>query len=164
PVRRWTMGVSHEFDRRLVARAIPRTWDLCYATPGYLPRQARGYRVLYAANRHPRVERRLTHEARRSAGGGRPDMTLLDQRRWEGALVQHVDAVLSPDVPALLRASHALILPSVSDGFAYVVLEAMAAGCVPFVTPTAGASEIARLVDERLVQPRDEFASVVARL
>jgi glycosyltransferase involved in cell wall biosynthesis len=68
------------------------------------------------------------------------------------------------DVPSLLASSHALVLPSASDGFGYVVLEAMASGAVPFVSPEVGAAELVRDLDIRLVQPRATFARVVPKL
>jgi glycosyltransferase involved in cell wall biosynthesis len=38
------------------------------------------------------------------------------------------------DIADLMRTSHALVLPSVQEGFPLVVLEAMASGCVPLVS------------------------------
>jgi glycosyltransferase involved in cell wall biosynthesis len=68
------------------------------------------------------------------------------------------------DVAGLMASSHALVLPSVTDGFAYVVLEAMASGCVPFVTPTVGSAELVRLIDPELVIPAEEFEHRVPEL
>jgi glycosyltransferase involved in cell wall biosynthesis len=45
-----------------------------------------------------------------------------------------------------------------------VVLEAMAAGAVPFVSPEVGAAEIVRTLDARLVQPRATVAEAVPEL
>ncbi len=64
---------------------------------------------------------------------------------------------------ALARA-HVLVLPSRADAFAYVVLEALATGTVPIVTPEVGASEIVRRLDPRLVRPLDGFAEGVQAL
>jgi glycosyltransferase involved in cell wall biosynthesis len=64
---------------------------------------------------------------------------------------------------ALARA-HVLVLPSRADAFAYVVLEALATGTVPVVTPEVGASEIVRRLDPRLVRPLDGFAEGVQAL
>ena len=40
----------------------------------------------------------------------------------------------SDDVPALMRRSDVLLLPSIEEGFPLVVVEAMASGCVPLVS------------------------------
>lgn len=72
--------------------------------------------------------------------------------------------VPTTDLLGLLSASHALVLPSVTDGFGYVVLEAMASGTVPFVTPEVGASELVRELSGELVLPYESFADAVPDL
>jgi glycosyltransferase involved in cell wall biosynthesis len=52
--------------------------------------------------------------------------------------------VQGPDKLRLLTAAKALVLPSYSENFGNVVLEAMAAGCPVLVTPEVGAAEIVR--------------------
>jgi glycosyltransferase involved in cell wall biosynthesis len=64
----------------------------------------------------------------------------------------------------MLAAAHYLVLPSRSDGFSYAVLEALASGAVPIVTPEVGASEVVRRLDQRLVIPRQDFAEGVSEL
>jgi glycosyltransferase involved in cell wall biosynthesis len=79
-------------------------------------------------------------------------------------------------VPEMLAAAHAFVLPSRSDGFSYAVLEALASGTVPLVTPEVGAAEVVRRLDERLVielpgfdeeaadlLPRLDFAALAPR-
>jgi glycosyltransferase involved in cell wall biosynthesis len=83
---------------------------------------------------------------------------------WSRHLSAGAPFVMHSDVPRLLGAAHALVLPSASDGFGYVVLEAMASGAVPFVTPDVGASELVARLDPRLVQPATEFAANVSEL
>jgi glycosyltransferase involved in cell wall biosynthesis len=83
---------------------------------------------------------------------------------WSRRLTERTRFRRHADVPALLSKAHALVLPSATDGFGYVVLEAMASGTVPFVSPEVGAAEIVRRIDERLVQPRADFAEAVAEL
>jgi glycosyltransferase involved in cell wall biosynthesis len=63
-----------------------------------------------------------------------------------------------------LARSHALVLPSRSDGFSYVVLEALASGTVPIVTPAVGAAEVVRRLDPRLVLPASGFAEAAMEL
>ncbi|HEY2570320.1 MAG TPA: glycosyltransferase [Solirubrobacteraceae bacterium] len=83
---------------------------------------------------------------------------------WSRRLAAGAPFVPHSNVPDLLAKAHALVLPSASDGFGYVVLEAMAAGAVPFVTPDVGASELVARLDPRLVQPAAEFAEGVSAL
>src|SRR5262249_39014515 len=56
------------------------------------------------------------------------------------------------------------VLPSRSDGFSYAVLEALASGAVPVVTPEVGAAEIVRRLDRRLVIERADFVEGVLDL
>lgn len=77
---------------------------------------------------------------------------------WSRRVSRGAPFVPHDDVPDLLGSAHALVLPSATDGFAYVVLEAMASGAVPFVTPEVGAAEVVRTLDPRLVIPAEDFA------
>lgn len=69
-----------------------------------------------------------------------------------------------PSARETLSTAHALVLPSRSDGFSFVVLEALASGAVPIVTPEVGAAEIVARLDRRLVIERREFAARAAEL
>jgi glycosyltransferase involved in cell wall biosynthesis len=103
------------------------------------------------------LARRLRGVAEIAAVGGAVDP-------WSRRLSAGVPFTMQSDVPSLLGRAHALVLPSASDGFGYVVLEAMASGAVPFVTPQVGASELVARLDPRLVQPGDVFAANVSEL
>lgn len=83
---------------------------------------------------------------------------------WSRRLAARASFERHLEVAPLLARAHALVLPSATDGFGYVVLEAMASGAVPFVSPEVGAAEIVRRVHEQLVQPRERFAKAVAEL
>jgi glycosyltransferase involved in cell wall biosynthesis len=83
---------------------------------------------------------------------------------WSRRLAARARFRQAQDVPAVMATSHYLVLPSVTDGFGYVVLEALASGCVPFVTPHVGAAEVVRRLDPRLVQPLARFADRVPEL
>jgi glycosyltransferase involved in cell wall biosynthesis len=105
----------------------------------------------------------LTWEVHRR--GGTVDTIGGPVCRWSRRLADSADFTRHPDdVARLLGSAHALVLPSASDGFGYVVLEAMAAGCVPFVSPAVGAAELVTQIDPRLVVPRDVFAESVPDL
>jgi glycosyltransferase involved in cell wall biosynthesis len=62
----------------------------------------------------------------------------------------------------LLRGALALVLPSHSESFGNVVLEAMAAGCPVVVTPEVGASEVVRQYDCGLVADGNPGALAIA--
>jgi glycosyltransferase involved in cell wall biosynthesis len=63
-----------------------------------------------------------------------------------------------PDKAALLHHAVALVLPSLSENFANVVLEAMAAGCPVVVTPTVGLAETVKEAHAGLVAEGDPQA------
>jgi glycosyltransferase involved in cell wall biosynthesis len=84
--------------------------------------------------------------------------------RWSRRQLELLDVERATDVPTVLARAHALVLPSVADGFGYVVLEALASGCVPLVSPMVGAAEVARELDERLVINREAFVETAAVL
>jgi glycosyltransferase involved in cell wall biosynthesis len=102
--------------------------------------------------------------ARKLAGRGRLAVVGGPVCPWSRALVAGAPLDARPQVAPLLAGAHALVLPSASDGFGYVVLEAMASGTVPFVSPEVGAAEVVRRIDPRLVQPREQFADAVVEL
>jgi glycosyltransferase involved in cell wall biosynthesis len=100
---------------------------------------------------------RLRGQAEILAVGGPND-------RWSARIVAQADFTPRASVPEMLAESHVMVLPSRSDAFAYVVLEALACGAVPIVTPQVGASEIVRELDARLVVPLEDYAERVVEL
>lgn len=84
--------------------------------------------------------------------------------RWSRGVVERANFVRRDSVAETLAAAHFLVLPSRSDGFSYAVLEALASGAVPIVTPEVGAAEVVRRLDPRLVVAREGFAEEVAAL
>jgi glycosyltransferase involved in cell wall biosynthesis len=58
------------------------------------------------------------------------------------SLVTHHTKLPHPNVLSILQESHYLLIPTFHDTFGYVVLEAMAAGCVPITTKTRVFPEI----------------------
>jgi glycosyltransferase involved in cell wall biosynthesis len=83
---------------------------------------------------------------------------------WSRRIAERSAFVSRTSVRDTLRSARILVLPSLSDGFSYVVLEALASGTVPIVTPQVGASEIVRRLDERLVIERTEFVEAIVAL
>jgi glycosyltransferase involved in cell wall biosynthesis len=62
------------------------------------------------------------------------------------------------DVPALMRASDVLVLPSIEEGFGLVCTEAMGSGCVPLVSDAC--TELCSHMQNALVHPVGEVATL----
>lgn len=72
--------------------------------------------------------------------------------------ISFVGPVYGAQKSALLKRASALVLPSYSENFGNVVLEAMAAGCPAIVTPEVGASEVVQRTGGGVVlQGRPDF-------
>lgn len=83
---------------------------------------------------------------------------------WSRRVAAAAGFARAESVEALLGRADALVLPSASDGFGYVVLEAMAAGAVPFVTPSVGARDVVGQLAPELVIEAENFADVLPDL
>ncbi len=103
------------------------------------------------------LARRLGDRARVTVAGG-------PACPWSRRVVAAASFERDQDVPRLLARSHFLVLPSTGEGFGRVVLEAMASGCIPIVSPEVGASEIVRRLEPALVVPRGDFDRRAAEL
>jgi glycosyltransferase involved in cell wall biosynthesis len=78
---------------------------------------------------------------------------------WSSAAVRTAGFRRFPEkVVEVMQRSRFLVLPSVSDGFGYVALEAMACGAIPIVTSASGCAEVVELLDPRLVVEARSFA------
>jgi glycosyltransferase involved in cell wall biosynthesis len=78
-------------------------------------------------------------------------------RAYEG-LFRHVPGVRPQEMPAVYRDADVLVLPSVNEGSALVVLEAMASGLPVIVTPNAGADAVRDGIDGFVVPIRSPEA------
>jgi glycosyltransferase involved in cell wall biosynthesis len=76
--------------------------------------------------------------------GLKPKLQGLAARAGVGARVSFVGPVYGEEKAALLRRARLLVLPSYSENFGNVVLEAMAAGCPVAVTPEVGTADAVR--------------------
>jgi alpha-1,3-rhamnosyl/mannosyltransferase len=79
--------------------------------------------------------------------------------------VQHLGRVLDEDLPAIYRQAHALVFPSLHEGFGLPVLEAMASS-LPVIASRAGslpevAGDVARYVDPLAY---DDLAMAIAQV
>jgi glycosyltransferase involved in cell wall biosynthesis len=80
-----------------------------------------------------------------------PELEALAHRKGVAARTCFIGPVYGPGKWALLRQAQLLILPSYSENFAIVVLEAMAVGCPVIVTPEVGLATIVRETNAGLV-------------
>ena len=74
----------------------------------------------------------------------RPTLEALATRMGVSGRVSFIGPVYGDDKASLLSRALLLVLPSYSENFGNVVLEAMAAGCPVVVTPEVGAADIVR--------------------
>lgn len=149
---------NSEFLRRMVLDAggpaercavVPLGIDTGAVAGGGAPKTGGALRVAFAGDDGLRKGLPDFVEACRMAGiprgnaivAGAVAMTAEGRRRAErhATLAGRLDR---GEMDRLLAESHALVLPTVSDTFGMAVLEAMAAGCVPIVTPNAGAADV----------------------
>ncbi len=83
-------------------------------------------------------------------------------RRYESSF-RHIAGVPPQDMPIVYRQADVLVLPSLVEGSAVVVLEAMASGLPVIVTPNVGADAVSDGVDGFIVPIRSPEA-IAARL
>ena len=76
--------------------------------------------------------------------GLKPRLEAQAAKAGVGGRISFAGPVYGADMDELLRRALLLVLPSYSENFGNVVLEAMAAGCPVAVTPEVGAAEIVR--------------------
>ncbi len=109
--------------------------------------------------------RRLRHPRKclRIVGAVRPDFAPWLSRQ-DLAGVEFIGHVSRLKLRDLLLGSHALVLPSVEDGFGLVVAEAMACGCPPIVSKNAGAVEFVTDGHDALVVPARDSGAIEAAM
>ena len=77
-------------------------------------------------------------------------------RKYEG-LFRHISGVRPQDMPDFYRQADVAVLPSLVEGSALVVLEAMASGLPVIVTPNAGADSVRDGIDGFVVPIRSPW-------
>jgi glycosyltransferase involved in cell wall biosynthesis len=110
--------------------------------------------------------RRILPDAELVCVGGYKDDFAKERGRWEGSFTLYDK--LSPDeVAEILKSSTAFILPSLEEGFARVISEAMAVGLPIIASYESGASTVVRDGEEGyIIRPQDidALAEVMIRV
>lgn len=83
--------------------------------------------------------------------------------RWQGSFT-HYRGLSHPELAKLLVACSAFVLPSLEEGFARVIIEAMAAGLPIVATHESGASTLVRDGSEGLIVPSRDVAALSAAM
>lgn len=150
-----------------------------YATQARAPQRAEPLRLIYLG----RVEEQdkgvfllpkwlsrvleCSVDARLTVAGDGPDRAELESRFASAGLSDLVDFLgetAREDAPALLARHHALLAPSHFEGFGLVLVEAMAAGCVPIGTLVEGTTDfIVKHGQCGMLFPRENLANEGAR-
>jgi glycosyltransferase involved in cell wall biosynthesis len=136
-------------------------------------REDRTFRVLFLGVLSQR--KGLSYAVEGFAKAGLPDSELLlvgtpwrGRRPWRGHRgIVHVPWVSRAELGTIFSRTDVLVLPSLVEGFARAVLEAMASGVPVIVTPNTGAGDVVREgVDGYLVPIRalDEIAERLVQL
>jgi glycosyltransferase involved in cell wall biosynthesis len=109
----------------------------------------KGHQYLFRA--FEEVKRQLPDARLICVGGVRPDFK-PEWKRWEGSF-EHHPSLSHPEVAHLLASATAFVLPSVEEGFARVLSEAMACGLPVIATYETGATTVIRDGQEGFIVP-----------
>jgi glycosyltransferase involved in cell wall biosynthesis len=109
----------------------------------------------FASLNHPRKKLRL-------AGAMQPDLRQIISRLPQQN-VEFLGAIPQADLAKLMQQSSCLVLPSLEEGLALVLGQALASGCPVIATPNTGAEDLfTNGVEGLLVPPRDPAALTAA--
>ncbi len=103
------------------------------------------------------------HKTLRIAGGLQPDLRDI-LSRLPTANVEFLGPVSRPRLVELMSRSHALVLPSIEDGFGLVLAEAMACGCPPIASTHTGGEDLFTDGVEGYLVPIRDPAAIAQRL
>ncbi len=151
-------------------RVVPYGVDTAAFRPRIAPRPDGPLRVLFAGQLTQRKGVAYTLDAMRLLDRTKFQLTLSGPSvgsgrglsAYEGEF-ERVAGARPQDMPHIFRKADVLVLPSVIEGSALVVLEAMASGIPVIVTPNAGADAVRDGIDGFVVPLRSPEA-IAARL
>ncbi len=105
---------------------------------------------------------RLDHPRKTLTIAGIAETAVVERMRALGLLqadVRFLGHVPQPELKALMSASHALVLPSLEEGLAMVMAQALACGCPVIATPDSGAADLySDGIEGYIVPPRNADA------
>lgn len=84
---------------------------------------------------------------------GRISHEMRDLPRRSGPGVEFLGAIGRQKVAEILQQASVFVLPTLEEGFAYVILEAMASGCAIITTTEAGADDVITAGENGLLVP-----------
>jgi glycosyltransferase involved in cell wall biosynthesis len=150
-------------DERI--KVIPYGVDLSAFGPAASTRRPGPLRVLFAGQVTQRKGIGYALDAMRLLDPARFELTMVGRvagsgaglRRYEG-LFRHMAPVRPSEMPRVYQSADVLVLPSIVEGSALVVLEAMACGLPVIVTPNAGADAVRDGIDGFVVPVRSAQA------
>ncbi|TAK59340.1 MAG: glycosyltransferase [Dehalococcoidia bacterium] len=164
---------ARSFDgvvRRERVHVVPYGVDTSAFRPVDIRRAAGRVRVLFAGTLTQRKGIAYLLEAMGQLDPARFEVTLAGPvlgrgagLRWYEGSFRHLTGVRPQDMPAVYRAADVLVLPSLLEGSALVVLEAMASGLPVIVTENAGADAVRDGIEGFIVPVRSPEA-IAARL
>ena len=109
-------------------------------------------------------------EAARALPPGLVKLTLVGpvekslRSRVRSSGVVHLPSMSHRDLAAYLRTQDVFVLPSLEDGFAMTIPQAMAAGLVPVVSDQCGASELVQPEKNGLILPSRDASKIAQAL
>lgn len=148
------------YPREKLARDILGFDDKTYYPDNKRRGTKRGLTMLFAGGCSPVKGLHYALEAWLQSQAHR-DGTFLIAGEFQPAYAEKLSSMLSHpsvhvlghrnDIPALMRKSDILVLPSISEGFGLVTAEARGSGCVPLVS--AACCEVCKHMENALVHP-----------
>jgi alpha-maltose-1-phosphate synthase len=109
----------------------------------------------------------LKHPAKSLTIAGIPDRATVARLQQLGLIdagVTFLGHVQQTELKALMSRSHVMVLPSIEEGLAMVMAQAMASGCPVVATPNTGAADLFTDGVEGSIVPETDSAALAARL
>jgi glycosyltransferase involved in cell wall biosynthesis len=155
-------------------RHLPYGVNLSRFNPVGVP-EAREFNVLFVGGMSLRkgvqylvqAYTRLKHPCASLTFAGIPDPNLVDMLRHRGLWPRQariIGHVPQPQLKELMSRSHVLVLPSIEEGLALVLAQAMACGCPVIATENTGAGDLLKDGSGGYILPIREVDPLAERL